>query len=467
MATRAAPDQLPVQNFGNYASSGPGDLVEVRRPLDGRARVRSASARARCAAPRRVRCTIERRVAVRLAIHAHDSFECVAHLVSRDAALLAQPAALERQVRAQLLASDLRDSMDHSVMEAAPAHALVQITAVVDVGVSAQSLFDALRARRDAAPSDTPALPRGMLRLTLSDGFVSRTAYEHARIPALSIDTRLGAKLLLRQPVYESGVWLLDNESVTVLGGAIPELDSVRALASWVCGALGRPEADLFGDCLAPAALPTDANADVVMPNASPAAVRSPSSNDLDDRWDPEVEAAMLAAEAELASARGPESTKHPAATHLPRECTTSEMARPAASSPGPGSMASASPVLPLPASAPSAIASQVAGKAPEAALEAPPAATPPNAPGATPPEAPGATPLARSTLLQRLASETPPTMLPTPCKHRTVLHAAEATTLKIPTRGTPCAIDLVSSDVEHASPECISLSSDSDSAES
>ncbi|WFD16222.1 hypothetical protein MARU1_002258 [Malassezia arunalokei] len=109
----------------------------------------------------------------------------------------------------------------------------------MDVGVPAQSLYDAWIAR-DAEP--TTSFPRGMLRLELSDGFVHQPviAYEYEPIPDLNLLTCLGTKLLLRHPIQERGILLLSPQSVCVLGGTIPELDSHAALAERICAPLNK-----------------------------------------------------------------------------------------------------------------------------------------------------------------------------------------------------------------------------------
>lgn len=55
---------------------------------------------------------------------------------------------LLRAVRAQFLASQLGDSLERGVLgDELPQSALLQITAMTDVGVSAQTLLDTLNAR--------------------------------------------------------------------------------------------------------------------------------------------------------------------------------------------------------------------------------------------------------------------------------------------------------------------------------
>ena len=166
--------------------------------------------------------------------------ECIAHLCSLYPTLVFDRAQLLQRVRAQLLVSDLIQSMDHGSLQLHKySQALVQVVGIMDVGVSAQSLYDAWISRK--AEPTTP-FPRGMLRLELSDGFIQQPimAYEYEPIPDLSLLTCLGTKLLLRHPIQERGILLLSPQSVCVLGGTIPELDSHAALAERICAPLNK-----------------------------------------------------------------------------------------------------------------------------------------------------------------------------------------------------------------------------------
>ena len=143
--------------------------------------------------------------------------ECIAHLCSLYPTLVFDRAQLLQRVRAQLLVSDLIQSMDHGSLQLHKySQALVQVVGIMDVGVSAQSLYDAWISRK--AEPTTP-FPRGMLRLELSDGFIQQPimAYEYETIPELSLLTCLGTKLLLRHPIQERGILLLSPQSVCCL----------------------------------------------------------------------------------------------------------------------------------------------------------------------------------------------------------------------------------------------------------
>ena len=167
--------------------------------------------------------------------------ECMAHLCARDASLSSHTSLLHHSVRAQLMASDLVQSMDHASLTCIDKslHAFVQIVGVMDVGVPAQALHDVWVARQS---EPTTPYPRGMLRLELSDGYIPSPiiAYEYERIPSLSLDTCLGTKLLLLHPMYEQDALLLTPSTVRVLGGTVPELDSLAELAQRIGSALGK-----------------------------------------------------------------------------------------------------------------------------------------------------------------------------------------------------------------------------------
>lgn len=166
--------------------------------------------------------------------------ECIVHLCSLYPMLVSDRDQLLHHVRAQLLVSDLVQSMDRGSLQFHEySNAFVQVVGIMDVGVPAQSLYDAWISR-ETEPS-TP-LPRGMLRLELSDGFVQQpvVAYEYEPIPNLNLFACLGTKLILHHPIQDRGILLLSPQSVCVLGGTIPELDSHAALAQRICAPLNK-----------------------------------------------------------------------------------------------------------------------------------------------------------------------------------------------------------------------------------
>ncbi|WFD33567.1 hypothetical protein MCUN1_000380 [Malassezia cuniculi] len=242
--------------------------------------------------------------------------ECVNYLRTSDPRFGNEKALIDA-VRVQFLASDLRDSLDGAQIEPR----LVQITGVTDVGVSAFSLLEAIKKRREDA---SVAIPRSMLRLELSDGIDTMTAYEHTRIDFLSIDVPLGTKLLLRSPAVESGVLILKQENVSLVGGVIPELaqDGERRLEETLCTKLGLqvseqprtgPRPATHSSSSQPQHLAADrpqtSNADTApqtgpqhralhSPAAQPLTV--PSSPAVDDIWDIDAEQALVEAEQAL-----------------------------------------------------------------------------------------------------------------------------------------------------------------------
>lgn len=133
---------------------------------------------------------------------------------------------MHNAVRAQLLASRLSDSMERGVLgeKELPESMVLQLTAITDVGVSAQTLLDTLYARRTEVP--IPTYPRQMLRLELSDGFSEPlVAFEYARIDALVLgETLLGCKLRVQRAQREQGIVFLTPATTSVLGGVIPDL---------------------------------------------------------------------------------------------------------------------------------------------------------------------------------------------------------------------------------------------------
>ncbi|WFD21727.1 hypothetical protein MEQU1_000382 [Malassezia equina] len=229
--------------------------------------------------------------------------ECIDHLCHRDAKLARDATQLVHQVRMQLLASDLHDSLEHAQTDWE--NALVQIVDVLDVGVSAQSLFDTLETR---ATTPTTPFPRGMLRWRLSDGFQAPTyAYELERIPSLDLDTRLGTKLVLQRPPQERDVLLLGPAHVRVLGGFHPDWDSAALLQQRICEVLGRSPTwkSATPRRMEAAEAPAVPSAP---PTPSAPAVPAPREPELlsDDVWDIDAEQALLEAEGALACAPAP-----------------------------------------------------------------------------------------------------------------------------------------------------------------
>ncbi|KAJ7285100.1 hypothetical protein C8J57DRAFT_1709377 [Mycena rebaudengoi] len=181
-------------------------------------------------------------------------------------------------LEAQLLQSDLTDSMSHGTgIPLALLHApsatlagpvLVEITALTEVASSALALDQvrATRAERLAAGAGAgdeeneadlevdgegpvPNYPRGMLRFELSDGATTLPAIEYRRLPELTLGvTPLGYKarcfMVLRDVLIRRGMAFLEPRCVTHKGHqtedreALQESDFARGLRV----RLGRPE---------------------------------------------------------------------------------------------------------------------------------------------------------------------------------------------------------------------------------
>ncbi|KAJ7126877.1 hypothetical protein C8R44DRAFT_873998 [Mycena epipterygia] len=183
------------------------------------------------------------------------------------------PAIIEH-VEAQLLQSDLCDSMSHGTgiplalltapSGTLPGPVLVEITAITEVGSSALSLDQVRVARAErlaagAGPGEgeeeadleidgegpVPNYPRSMLRFELSDGATPLPAIEYRPLPELTLGvTPLGYKLVLRNVFIRRGIAFLEPACVTLKGHqtedreALQEADFARGLRH----RLGRPE---------------------------------------------------------------------------------------------------------------------------------------------------------------------------------------------------------------------------------
>lgn len=204
----------------------------------------------------------------------------------------------------------------------------MQLVDVLDVGVSAQSLYDTLEAR---ATTPTTPFPRGMLRWRLSDGFREPVfAYELDRIASLDLDTRLGTKLLLQNPLQERGILLVGPTHMRVMGGCHPDWDSAALLQQRICEILGRQPTWTAMPMPPPAAPPAPAAPMAPPPDAEPL---------LDDIWDVDAEQALLEAEGALALASSPNAapsraSQRPASTLLQHLEHVSTSTPPASSTP-------------------------------------------------------------------------------------------------------------------------------------
>ncbi|KAK1231575.1 hypothetical protein PQX77_005309 [Marasmius sp. AFHP31] len=159
------------------------------------------------------------------------------------------------EVEAQLLSSDLRDSMIHG--SGIPARIvnndtqkstltgpiLVQIESITDIGVSAYNLNKTrqLREERRAAGAriegeadseveeegPIPEYTRSMLRFEIGDGATTMRAMEYRKIPELKLgQTPLGYKLVIRNAEVRRGIVFLTPENVALKGGEESNLES-------------------------------------------------------------------------------------------------------------------------------------------------------------------------------------------------------------------------------------------------
>ncbi|KAL0065077.1 hypothetical protein AAF712_007913 [Marasmius tenuissimus] len=159
------------------------------------------------------------------------------------------------EVEAQLLSSDLRDSMIHG--SGIPARIvnndtqkstlagpiLVQIESITDIGVSAYNLNKTrqLREERRAAGARVegeadseveeegpiPEYTRSMLRFEIGDGATTMRAMEYRKIPELKLgQTPLGYKLVISNAEVRRGIVFLTPENVALKGGEESDLES-------------------------------------------------------------------------------------------------------------------------------------------------------------------------------------------------------------------------------------------------
>ncbi|KAF7336712.1 DUF1767 domain-containing protein [Mycena venus] len=183
------------------------------------------------------------------------------------------PAIIEH-VEAQLLQSDLCDSMSHgtgiplalvtAVSGTLRGPVLVEITSLTEVGSSALALDQVrvARAERLAAGAGlgdeeneadlevdgegpVPNYPRGMLRFELSDGATALSAIEYRPLPELTLGvTPLGYKMILKDVLVRRGMAFLEPACVTLKGHQTEDREAQQEadFAKWLRLKLGRPE---------------------------------------------------------------------------------------------------------------------------------------------------------------------------------------------------------------------------------
>ncbi|KAL8278883.1 hypothetical protein RQP46_008754 [Phenoliferia psychrophenolica] len=169
------------------------------------------------------------------------------------------PQQLIKKVEYQLLLSDLSTSILPSprlLPSPLPAHpttlfptrpdrVLVQITSIDEIAHPALGLLDTLkekresrriaalgRERKDGEEEDNPGkYARGLVRVTLSDGYTTCEGFEYQRIEGLGLEeVKLGCKLLLHSVRVVKGMLLLSPESVTIKGENIEEMEESAEL---------------------------------------------------------------------------------------------------------------------------------------------------------------------------------------------------------------------------------------------
>lgn len=212
----------------------------------------------------------------------------------KDAGNDATPSALVQHVKTSLLSTRLSECLDRGALPSNAATAkeaiigefspvLVEIIGKLDIGISAQTQLDVLEARSQArmtvggavqldkadeskdedgdhggetdhmagfnaaeekASLPATVFPRSTIQLTLSDGFTTIKAFEHRRLPFLSmLEPPMGAKLLLKGAKVRAGHVLLDPACVELRGGSVDSLndDWEERLADELRARLGKP----------------------------------------------------------------------------------------------------------------------------------------------------------------------------------------------------------------------------------
>ncbi|KAJ7761892.1 hypothetical protein DFH07DRAFT_412312 [Mycena maculata] len=183
------------------------------------------------------------------------------------------PAIIEH-VEAQLLQSDLCDSMSHGTGIPLPlltavsgtlrGPVLVEIIAITEIASSALALDQVrvTRAERLAAGAGegdeeneadlevdgegpVPNYPRSMLRFELSDGASTLSAFEYRPMHELTLGvTPLGYKLVLKNVLIRRGMAFLEPACVTFKGHQTEDREEIQAMdfARGLRQRLGRPE---------------------------------------------------------------------------------------------------------------------------------------------------------------------------------------------------------------------------------
>ncbi|KAJ3188465.1 hypothetical protein HDU85_005617 [Gaertneriomyces sp. JEL0708] len=177
-------------------------------------------------------------------IHLHPDWisQCIAYLNTTQSS--PSNHALAQGVLQQVLHSDLANmgvpTLPPNIDEA---HNLVlgdihsvflQLNDIMEVGISANALLEAIQEDKPKRgdpqpPQHQKPLPRKMLRMTLSDGYQEVLAMELALLPGISIESLLGAKILITNALVRRGVILLRPENFQLLGGFVADMNQGEA----------------------------------------------------------------------------------------------------------------------------------------------------------------------------------------------------------------------------------------------
>ncbi|KAH8555248.1 hypothetical protein BGW37DRAFT_130317 [Umbelopsis sp. PMI_123] len=176
----------------------------------------------------------------RYAIHVEPEY--LASLISDKSVV--DNAAPEKQIYDHFLKSNISQSsvpvippnfgqLHEVLFPSSPNGIVLQINDVMDIENSAQSLLNTITAstpvrqvyhQPPTVPNGPVNFPRGTLMLEVTDGYRVITALEAKKIPGLSMNTSLGAKILVKNCRVNRGTLMLEPTSCQVLGGNVPSL---------------------------------------------------------------------------------------------------------------------------------------------------------------------------------------------------------------------------------------------------
>jgi hypothetical protein len=118
--------------------------------------------------------------------------------------------------------SDLNFTQKDTVICKSKYGFIVQIMELREIGHSNQTMLDAL-----SNSEYKSVLPRKMIRYLFSDGVKTISAIEMEIIPSLSIETPLGAKVIINNVVIRNGIMLLKPNNVSRVDGSIISMNDV------------------------------------------------------------------------------------------------------------------------------------------------------------------------------------------------------------------------------------------------